>query len=252
MAAVAGDAGDALPAAGGAPLLALQLPFGADPGSLTEWLLADTSSSPPAEVVSSMTDAFARYGALPAEADARYAVEFQALSNEVLSSVDLCSFLTVFTTPGEAPVVTVVSALSIYSAGFGARSTHVGKVFGFLGETTGTQLPPIVQAPDVRTLFSVRESSVPTPVQLQTHFANPEAGLLMPSPDGAVPVSFARLVFVPKAWAPYFLGRLTPYMAYKTGVALVAALPTAALREGKKLLHGWIGLPLHVFAREMQ
>jgi hypothetical protein len=133
MAAVAGDAGDALPAAGGAPLLALQLPFGADPGSLTEWLLADTSSSPPAEVVSSMTDAFARYGALPAEADARYAVEFQALSNEVLSSVDLCSFLTVFTTPGEAPVVTVVSALSILQCRFWSQKHSRWKSFRLLG-----------------------------------------------------------------------------------------------------------------------
>lgn len=38
---------------------------------------------------------------------------------------------------------------------------------------------------------------------------------------------FAHFLFVPKAWVPYFLGSLEPYMAYQTGAAFVAALPVA-------------------------
>ena len=229
------------PALGGVPF-ALQLPFGADPGSLTGWLLEKSSTDTPTDIVESVARAFARYAELPPVANAEYEAELTNLYNEILSSDDLCSFLTVSTAPGQPPVVTVVSALARYSVGFGGVSAHNGKSFCFRGEAIdAVQMPPLIEAPELAILFKPRDVVVPNLGQVTGHYANPVASLLMPAPvAGANTVQFARLVFVPKAWAPYFLGGMLPHQAYQTGTALVAGLPTVELRTAAETWLGWL------------
>jgi hypothetical protein len=77
------------PAPGGAPA-ALQLPLGgAYGGSLTAWILEDSASASPDDIIALFTTIFARYEALAAVDGDGYECVFRALVDEVLHSVDL-------------------------------------------------------------------------------------------------------------------------------------------------------------------
>jgi hypothetical protein len=103
-----------------------------------------------------------------------------------------------------------VSSLGRYAAGFGIVSGHNGCVFGLRGEVVdATQIPPLLQVPDpanggFTSLFTARLCVILTDAQVTAHFAGAASSRLMVPPENAPPGSFPPLLFVPKAWAPYF------------------------------------------------
>eukprot|EP00978_Attheya_sp_CCMP212_P045236 scaffold338696_cov106-Attheya_sp.AAC.2 len=116
--------------------------------------------------------------------------------------------------------VSVVLGLCRYSGGLGAISQFQGWVLDFLGEVIRDQLPPMVQvgpdAVDLDVLLLPEARHVPTVAEVKVHYANPAIAKtsLMPDQANGAQAALARLVYLPKAWVPYFLDRKTPWDAY--------------------------------------
>ena len=218
---------------GGAPP-ALQLPYGADPGTFTGWLLQDTATLTENDVVESIVGALQKH-TLPAADAAGYDEALQSLMDGAISSDDINCFVEV-SSSAQGAEIGIVSSLARYSAGFGVASIHNGCVFGLRGEVVdAVQLPPLVQVPRVAdggiaSLFSPRPCVVPSAAQITAHYANPIMGRLMAPPENALPAHYSSLLFVPKEWAPYFLRGQSPSEAYGTATTLVASLSTDHFR----------------------
>jgi hypothetical protein len=139
-----GEGGGAPPLVGGAP----RLPFGADPGSLTGWMLQETLMDTPSSISLQMERSFARLADVPPVDHLDYAAARQRMIDEILNSNGLEVYLMVSNKPHGVPRVTVMHSLFRYSAGFGGTNALHGKILGMLGETVGGQLPPLVQFRD--------------------------------------------------------------------------------------------------------
>jgi hypothetical protein len=219
---------------GGAPA-APQLPYGADPGTFTGWLLHDTATLSESEVVQSIVGALEKHTSLPQVAAEGYREALQGLIEEALSGDDLNCFAEV-SASASGTEIGIVSSLGRYSAGFGVASTHNGCVFGLRGEMVhAVHLPPLVQVPSaadggISSLFAPRDCVAPTVAQITIHYSSPISGRLMAPPAGAPPARFPPLLFVPKAWAPYFLKGQSPAAAYLTAAGLVASLSSDVSR----------------------
>jgi hypothetical protein len=157
----------AFAAAGGLPVrlnlpVPLQRPYAADPGTLTEWLVAKTANLGRDAALAVLAAMNAKYANLvdPLLTQERVDAMLTELAEDVLASKGLESFLTVTTPEGGTPTVITVSRLSRFRSGMGQTSPYNGNVYGFLGEVKEGQLPPLMKLPDnlsLRQALAVRE-----------------------------------------------------------------------------------------------
>eukprot|EP00978_Attheya_sp_CCMP212_P030052 scaffold109172_cov60-Attheya_sp.AAC.1 len=101
----------------------------------------------------------------------------------------------------------------------GGATALQGRTIGFLGEVMGDQLPTIVLMPDSanNTMVDCVELGnwdVPSAADLDAAFAGNSPPVVMAAPNNATQSMLPRIIFVPKAWAAYFLDRKTPYQAF--------------------------------------
>jgi hypothetical protein len=234
----------------GAPPLdagAPQLPFGADPGSITGWMLSVSAIESTASIAAEMERGFLRLGSLPEPNAATYEAARQGLLGEVLDTDTLGTYLVVTNTPHDAPRVTVLHSLARYSAGFGGASALHGKILGLLGEMVEDQLPTMVQiiddpAQDLLHGFLPEGVDVPPVAAVDAFFANPHALQVMPkvtAANGATATAVSCLCPIPVAWAPYFMDFKTPAQAHAMGKALVATMANAEERTKVDPLLDW-------------
>ena len=137
---------------GGAPqplqvggAVAPQLPFGPDPGSITGWILQETSSVSTNETSLSFERSFARLAVVPMPEVEGHDNAMRSLTDEVLSDNALGTYLVASNTPTGEPRITVMYSLAWYSAGFGGQAALRGRVLGLMGEIVGDQLPTMVR-----------------------------------------------------------------------------------------------------------
>eukprot|EP00978_Attheya_sp_CCMP212_P039739 scaffold209629_cov52-Attheya_sp.AAC.1 len=229
------------------PPRAPQLAYPADPGSITEWLLLDSANDEDAAIVGQIEaiSISTRMGLLQAVHVADYATETMKIKDEVLGSDDLSCFVTITTLGAAPPFVSTVLGLCRYSGGLGAISPFQGRVFGFMGEVIGDQLPPMVQVgPDTAHLDALllpTAQYVPTAAEVKAHYANPAIAntSLMPAQANGAQAALARLAYLPKAWVPYFLDRKTPWDAYDTMTLLMEGLSSDVMRVQAESLLKW-------------
>jgi hypothetical protein len=230
--------------------MAPPLPFLADEGTVTRWLLDQSVSVTSDSLVQDIESGFARLSRnIPADVlDPDYLGTMRDLVDEVVNSSDLCCYLTVSETGSTATRVTVAYSIGKYSAGFGALSAFQGTLMAFLGEVIGENLPTFVQAPTTAgdqglvSAFALREIAVPTELELQNYFTSAAAGNLM-NPIAATAANttrLSRLCPIPHAWATYFLDSKSPFEAWSTGTSLVATLGTADQRDRALPLLNWL------------
>jgi hypothetical protein len=224
--------------------VAPQLPFAADPGTVTGWLVKE-SAEDTADTLSDEIEAVTqRYAGLPAAGDPEYNGKLREIAEDGLASDDLSCYLTVSRAVGQSPVVSIVLGLARYSAGMGGAAALQGRTIGFLGETIGDQLPTIVVMPNTigHTMVDCVEIhtwDAPTVAELDATFVGNTPPVVMAATNAATQTTLPRLMFVPKVWAGFFLDRKTPYQAFKTMEALMATLPIQAQRDNALPLIEW-------------
>ena len=220
----------------------VQLPYEADPGTLTNWCIAKTRGSTCLEIFGALISMNAKY-AIIGSADTTAAAAdtiLKELAEDVLGSESLESFLTTTTPPDGKPMVIAVSRLSCFRVGIGeAASPWNGSVYGFLGEVEGGQLPPMMKLPDG---MSLRHALVP--VEVRVPMAQDWDEHYGPGPPNArIPIEGNELMsgypisergqaakvpylqYLPRAWAPYFMEATTPEVAMRKLRQLMAAVP---------------------------
>jgi len=145
-----------------------QLPYAADPGTLTHWLVTSYGHFDRHSILATLATMNAKYTYITHTQRTPEQVTslLKELGEDVVASEGLESFLTI-TTPtetGKAMVITV-SRLSRFRSGIGETSRHDGNVYGFLGEVEENQLPPLVKLPDnmsLRQALAIHELSAPS------------------------------------------------------------------------------------------
>ena len=107
------------------PVALVQLPYAADPGTLTEWLLRDTAREPVGAVLKVMKAVTAQYADLsPLDAD-NYKDMVEVMAASIfLGSDELNLFLTVTILAGSHQVF-VISGLSRYSRHWFSRRINI-------------------------------------------------------------------------------------------------------------------------------
>jgi hypothetical protein len=175
---------------------------------------------------------------------ADYDEKLKGLAEDGLATDDLSCFLTVSRARGQSPVVSVVLGLTRYSAGMGGSTALQGRIVGFLGEVMGDQLPTMVVMPDIpghtmADCVELDDFDVPPVAAIDAAFAGNAPPVVMAVPAGATQSALPRMMFVPKAWAAYFLDRKTPYQAFKLMESLMATLPVQAQRDKALPLMEW-------------
>jgi hypothetical protein len=134
---------------GGAPPFgdAPQLPFGADPGSITGWMLQATMTDTPSTISLQTERSFARLAGMPPVNHHDYATARQGMIDEILNSNTLLeTYLIVSNQLYSAPRVTVMHSLFHYSAGFSGTNALHGKYCGHArGDSwwTTTSIDPV-------------------------------------------------------------------------------------------------------------
>jgi hypothetical protein len=147
------------------PTVAPHLPHTADPGTITDWILNETVATTPTMVTQELDQGFNRLvTGIPAMADANYAEVIRKMTDKVISSDTLITYLTVTNRWNDVVRVTTVHSIALYSAGFGGSNALHGQILALLGETVGTQLPMLVKFVDAPTedLYLRMHSSMPT------------------------------------------------------------------------------------------
>ena len=252
----------AFAAAGGLPVrmdlpVPLQRPYAADPGTLTEWLVTNTTNLGRDEVLAVLAAMNAKYANVtdPALPQERADALLRELAEDVLASEGLESFLTVTTPEGGTPTIITVSRLSRFRSGMGQTSPYDGEVYGFLGEVEEGQMPPMMKLPDalsmrqalaVREVVAASEEEVDVwygegpdnprvPIQgdeLVSEFADPGAA--------GANVKVPLLQYVPMAWAPYFMAAQSPEAARRTLRRLTEGNMTDLQRQHTTRLETWM------------
>jgi hypothetical protein len=236
---------------GGAPVLTVtpQLPHGADPGTITGWLLESTSAETPEEMSKGLAVGFNRLvDNIPGMADAGYDAVMQEMAAEITNSDTIVPYLVATNICNNVVRVTVIHSIARYSAGFGGSNALHGRTLALLGETVGTQLPMLVKFIDdplenLVHALAMESVTVPSEAQVLAYFANPAALDLMPSvtvAQGGVDMNLSNLCPIPLAWAPYFMDFKTPREAWEMGKALVATLGDVAHRTRTAPLADWL------------
>ena len=123
-----------IPPVGPPVLQAPQLPFAADPGSLTGWLVDESVTGSPGELMTHMNRGFnCLTDGVPDANHATYPAFMRNMVEEVVGSDTLVTYLVTTNVVNEEP-----------SARFGGSNALHGHIVVLLGETVGTQLPMLV------------------------------------------------------------------------------------------------------------
>jgi hypothetical protein len=236
---------------GGAPAVATapHLPFGGDPGTITGWLLDATSTETLSDISRGLEQGFNRLtNNIPDAEAAGYASAIRNIVDEVIGSDTLVTYLTAINIGHEFAKVTTIHSIHRYSAGFGGSNALHGKTLALLGETVGNQLPMLVQFDSdpeegFAHALAMENVVVPSNEMVETHFASPTAGTLMPQPQvaqGAVAMNMACFCPIPIAWAPYFLDFKSPHEALQMGRSLVATMGEVGDRNRATPMLDWL------------
>jgi hypothetical protein len=170
------------------PVAAPQLPFGADPGTITGWLLEETASQTTADVAQTLDRWFNRLvDGIPGVADPGFKTAMTMMTDEITNSDTLVTYLTATNIGSGDARITTIHSVAKYSAGFGGSNALHGATLGLLGEMVGSQLPTLVRfdpdpAEDLIHALTMEAVTVPPDVLVDAYFATPTAGRLMPQP----------------------------------------------------------------------
>jgi hypothetical protein len=171
---------------GEAPALAVtpQLPFAADPGTITGWLLDITTTETPESISQGLERGFNRLvDNIPAMNANDYDKVMREMTTEIVNSDTLVTYLVATYIINEVVRITVIHSIARYSAGFGGSNALHGKTLALLGEMVGTQLPTRVRfIADLLEDLAVR---MPPDALVDAYFASQVAENLMPSPMAA-------------------------------------------------------------------
>jgi hypothetical protein len=225
-----------------------QLPNGADPGTITGWLLEASLTKTLDSISSSLEQGFHRLVHNIPIMNGVWYDAMHAMSNDVINSDTIVPYLVMTNIGNDLVQVTVVYLIARYSAGFGGRNSLHGCTLALLGKTVGAQLPMIVQfsgdpANDLLHALGMEEVTVPSDDQVETYFATATAEDLMPGTTialGGINMNLSNLCLIPLAWAPYFLNFKAPYDAHQMGKALLATLDDVAQRTQVSPLLEWM------------
>ena len=131
------------------PPFAPQRQYAADQqGTLTKWLVEDTTGANDDELLRVMASLNAKYANVVANqaAHAETAVSLlKEMAEDVLATEGLECFLAGILPEGGKPTVIVVSGLSRYRPALSTASSWTGQVFGFFGEVEGGANASFVQ-----------------------------------------------------------------------------------------------------------
>jgi hypothetical protein len=117
-----------------------------------------------------------------------------------------------------------------YSVGMGGSTVQQGRIVGFLGEVISDQLPTMAVMPETAghtmvDCVELDDYNIPPVSAIEAAFIGnaPLAVILVPA--GATQMTLPRMMFLLKAWAPYFLNQKTLYQqGFKFIKALMATL----------------------------
>jgi hypothetical protein len=217
------------PAVAGLP----QLPFGADPGTITGWLLDDTATEASSDIARGLHVCFNRLTEnVPAVGDpGYYDTVMRLMTEEVTHSNTLVTYLTATNICNNVVRVTTVHSIAQYSAGFGGSNALHGKSVALLGEMVGGQLPMLVQfemhpTENLAHALAMESVKVPLNALVDAYFVNPRAENLIPGPTvayGGADMNLANFCPVPPPW---FMDFKTPHNALRMGWDLVGTLGT--------------------------
>ena len=250
----------AVAAAGALPVrmnlpVPLQRPYAADPGTLTEWLVANTADLGRDAVLAVLAAMNAKYANVvdPLLPQERVDALLRELAEDILASEGLESFLTVTTPEGGTPTIITVSRLSRFRSGMGQTSPYDGNVYGFLGEVEEGQMPPLMKLPDsisLRQALAVREVVAAADDELDAWYGegpgNPrvptQGDELVTELEGGlgVNVRVPLLQYLPMAWAPYFIAAQSPEVARRTLRRLTEGNLTDLQRQHTARLETWM------------
>jgi hypothetical protein len=193
----------------------LQRPYAADPGTLTEWLVANTADLGRDAVLAVLATMNAKYDDMvdPLLAQERVDALLRKLAEDVLASEGLKSFLTVTTLEGGTPTVITVSRLSEFRSGMGQTSPYDGNMNGFLGQDEEGRMSPLLKLPDklsMRQALAVRELVAAAEEELNVWYdegpGNPrlpiQGDVMVTESEGwlATNVKVPLLQYIPMAW----------------------------------------------------
>jgi hypothetical protein len=249
-----GDVGAGLhliPPPGGPPPVpvAPQLPYAADPGSITGWLLQETSVETSSDISFGMERGFNRLtDNIPDVGEPAHDEVMGAMMDEIIDSDSPSMYLTATNILNDVVTVMTVHSIYRYSAGFGGTNALHGKTLALLGEMVDSQLPTLIRfdleaTADLVHALEMEEVIVPSDAQVDAYFNVRTAENLMPAVTVANGGTIMRLCnFCPivLAWAPYFLDTKRPYEALQMGRELVASLPEAAERTRAAPMLDWL------------
>jgi hypothetical protein len=127
-------------------MVAPQLPHSADPGTTIGWILDETVAATPAVITQEVEQGFNRLvNDIPDANHADYDDVMRKMTDEVINSDTLITYLTVSNRWNHVMRVTVFHLIAPYSAGFGGSNALHGQVLALLGETVGPHLPMLVK-----------------------------------------------------------------------------------------------------------
>jgi hypothetical protein len=252
----------------------LQLPYAADPGTLTGWLVARNEGLDRDSVLAVLAAMNAKYANVtdPNNTQENVTSLLKELGEDVVASEMLESFLTITTsTEAGKAMITTVSRLSRFRSGIGQVSRFDGNVYGFFGEVEERQLPPLMKLPDnlsLRQALAVRKRWAPSWAEFDAWYGDGPTNPRVPIPgdelmaragEEAAAVVAAQeqdddanggedegmvevpsLQYIPAAWAPYFMAAQTPEAAMRTWRKLVAGNTTASHAEITESVTKWL------------
>jgi hypothetical protein len=207
MAALGAPVPVMLPPSGPPPPAAPRLPFGADPGTITGWLLENTVDATSHSISLEMEQCFNRLDSVPADGDPGHDNAMVQMVDEVRHSDTIVTYLTATNICNNEVSITVVHSIGKYSAGFGGSNALHGRSLALLGEMRGDQLPMLVSFDDdpdenLAHALELEPVVVPTEALVDAYFATPTAAHLMPGAtvlQGATQINMTNLCPIPLA-----------------------------------------------------
>jgi hypothetical protein len=211
-----------------------QLPFAADPGTITGWILDATATKMSESISLDLERGFNRLVTnVPAHGNPAYDATMQEMTANSVNDV--------------VPI-NVLHSIGCYSAGFGGSNTLHGQTLALLGEKVDTQLPPLVRCnvdpeDDLAHGLAMEGTTVPSGAQVDAYFNAPGHLDLTTHQRvqlGSTNMNLSNICPLPTAWAPYFMDYKSPYEALKTGRLLIAGLPMVKERTRAAPLLDWL------------
>jgi hypothetical protein len=128
---------------GGAPVTSVtpQLPFGADLGTITGWLLDETLTQILRSFLESLEHGFNQLvDNIPVMGDPGHNDAMRIMTNKITNSDTLVAHLTASNIQSQSMHATTIHSIACYRAGFGGSNAWHRKMLALLREVMGTQL----------------------------------------------------------------------------------------------------------------